>query len=99
MTGPLFQGKTCCVVINDRSLITRFIVSFQGKTCCVVGGCGFLGRHLVETLLDRGYSVNVFDIRSTFEDERASFFIGDLCKQEVIINLKAISSCAYFLSF
>ena len=55
----------------------------QGKLCTVVGGCGFLGRHMVEKLLERGYRVNVFDIRETFTDKRVKFFIGDLCKQEV----------------
>ena len=56
---------------------------FQGKKCAVIGGCGFLGRHIVEKLLERGYTVNVFDIRSTFDDERISFFVGDLCNKEV----------------
>ena len=55
----------------------------QGKSSAVVGGCGFLGRHLVEQLLDRGYSVNVFDIRKTFENEKVNFFTGDLCNREV----------------
>ncbi len=58
-------------------------VYFQGKKCTVVGGCGFLGRHIVEKLLEKGYSVNVFDIRSTFEDERVTFYVGDLCRREV----------------
>ncbi len=49
----------------------------------MVGGCGFLGRHMVELLLDRGYQVNVFDIRITFKDDRIRFFTGDLCKKEV----------------
>lgn len=49
----------------------------------MVGGCGFLGRHMVEKLLDRGYQVNVFDIRETFKDDRVKFFIGDLCNKEV----------------
>ena len=51
--------------------------------CTVVGGCGFLGRHMVEQLLERGYEVNVFDIRETFKDDRVKFFIGDLCNREV----------------
>ena len=42
-----------------------------------------MGRHIAEVLLENGYSVNVFDIRSTFEDERISFYIGDLCEAKV----------------
>lgn len=49
----------------------------------MVGGCGFLGRHIVEELLEKGYRVNVFDIRRSFEDDRVTFFVGDLCKKEV----------------
>ena len=52
--------------------------------CTVVGGCGFLGRHMVETLLSRGYQVKVFDLRITFDDERVQFFTGDLCTKEVL---------------
>ena len=38
---------------------------------------------MVELLLDKGYQVNVFDIRVTFKDDRIRFFTGDLCKKEV----------------
>ena len=57
----------------------------QGKLCTVVGGCGFLGRHIVDKLLEKGYRVNVFDIRQSFEDDNVTFFIGDLCYKEVTI--------------
>jgi len=53
------------------------------KTCLVIGGGGFLGRHIVEKLLEKGYGVHVFDIRRTFEDKQVEFFVGDLCKKEV----------------
>lgn len=53
----------------------------------VIGGCGFLGQHLCERLLERGYSVRVFDIRKTFENEKITFIIGDLCKKEVSVYL------------
>lgn len=49
----------------------------------MVGGCGFLGRHIVDKLLEKGYQVNVFDIRKSFEDARVKFFIGDLLHKEV----------------
>ena len=29
--------------------------------CLVLGGCGFIGSHLVDGLLDRGYDVSIFD--------------------------------------
>lgn len=52
----------------------------------VVGGCGFLGRHLVEGLVERGYKVRVFDLRTTFSMEEVEFSTGDLCKKEVYIT-------------
>lgn len=72
--------------------------SRKSKTCTVVGGCGFLGRHLVEALVGRGYQVSVFDIRSSFESEQVSFFQGDLCKKEdllpALIGASVVFHCA-----
>ena len=58
----------------------------QSKVCAVVGGCGFLGRHLTESLLARGYQVNVFDLKVTFENDQVRFFTGDLCRKEVRVE-------------
>ena len=58
----------------------------QSKVCAVVGGCGFLGRHLTEGLLERGYQVNVFDLKTTFENDQVRFFTGDLCRKEVMVE-------------
>uniref|UniRef100_A0A8C5QAJ7 Sterol-4-alpha-carboxylate 3-dehydrogenase, decarboxylating n=1 Tax=Leptobrachium leishanense TaxID=445787 RepID=A0A8C5QAJ7_9ANUR len=55
------------------------------KKCTVIGGSGFLGQYMVERLLDKGYSVNVFDIRQGFENDRVQFFIGDLCNKEDLL--------------
>ena len=57
--------------------------SLQPSTCLVIGGCGFLGRHLVEKLLDLGHRVHVVDLRVTFVDERVKFFNFDLCSVKV----------------
>ena len=69
--------------------------ALQGKSLCsaVVGGCGFLGRHLVEKLVERGYQVNVFDIRKSFEDDRVKFFVGDLCNKKVRDQSKLLVVC------
>ncbi|TMS17050.1 Sterol-4-alpha-carboxylate 3-dehydrogenase, decarboxylating [Larimichthys crocea] len=64
----------------------------SSKRCAVIGGSGFLGRHLVEKLLDRGYSVSVFDIRQSYELPGVTFHQGDLCdKQALLPALKDVS--------
>ncbi|KAI0228821.1 Sterol-4-alpha-carboxylate 3-dehydrogenase, decarboxylating [Lamellibrachia satsuma] len=59
---------------------------------------GFLGRHIVEKLLEKGYGVHVFDIRTTFDDEQVAFFVGDLCKKEDLLpsmkNVDTVFHCA-----
>nr|XP_061783643.1 sterol-4-alpha-carboxylate 3-dehydrogenase, decarboxylating-like [Nerophis lumbriciformis] len=57
----------------------------SNKRCAVIGGSGFLGRHLVEKLLDRGYTVAVFDIRQSFELPGVTFHQGDLCDMEALL--------------
>ena len=61
----------------------------QATRCTVIGGGGFLGRHIVQGLLSKGYQVNVFDIRRTFDDDRISFFEGNLCLKEVSLTGRA----------
>ncbi|KAG7484142.1 hypothetical protein MATL_G00046150 [Megalops atlanticus] len=64
----------------------------SSKRCAVIGGSGFLGRYLVEQLLDRGYSVSVFDIRQTYQLPGVTFHQGDLCdKQALLAALQGVS--------
>lgn len=63
----------------------------SNRRCAVIGGSGFLGRHLVEKLLDRGYTVSVFDIRQSYELPGVVFHQGDLCdKQALLTALKDV---------
>ncbi len=65
----------------------------------MIGGCGFLGRHMVELLLNRGYQVNVFDIRVTFKDDRVTFFTGDLCnKRDILPALEGVGTVFHHAS-
>lgn len=49
------------------------------RRALVTGGSGFVGRHLVQQLLDSGrYEVTVFDVRAVEGEERATYVVGDL---------------------
>ncbi|KAL7419024.1 erg26, C-3 sterol dehydrogenase [Cryptotrichosporon argae] len=53
----------------------------------VVGGCGFLGRHIVEQLVGRGETkVAVFDLVQRHFDSNITFFTGDISKLEDVTN-------------
>ena len=57
----------------------------QGTTekYLVIGGGGFLGKAIVDQLLDRGSIVSVFDMQKTFEDDRLEhYYIGNICNSD-----------------
>lgn len=84
-------------VLNTLKIVFALL---QG-VCLVTGAGGFLGRHLCERLLERGYTVRAFDIRKTFDDEHIKFFVGDLCNAEVRKSLltQCTVYCKALLSF
>ena len=66
-------------------------LDIRNRTCLVIGGCGFLGRHLVEDLIGRKWKVHVFDIRQTFDTAGVEFHVGDLCDKKALIT--AMQEC------
>lgn len=57
--------------------------STEPMKALVIGGGGFLGRHLLEDLFERGHEASVYDIRQTFQDKRFPFHVGDILDVEV----------------
>lgn len=51
----------------------------------VIGGSGFLGRHIVQQLRDRGDNVSVFDIVQRYHD--VPFYSGDITDEDQLASV------------
>eukprot|EP00742_Colponemidia_sp_Colp-10_P008768 GILJ01009516.1.p1 GENE.GILJ01009516.1~~GILJ01009516.1.p1 ORF type:complete len:351 (-),score=23.26 GILJ01009516.1:24-1076(-) len=60
--------------------------STRSPSYLVTGGCGFLGRYIVERLANRGDRVRVLDIAQTFELENVEFINGDVRELKVLLK-------------
>jgi sterol-4alpha-carboxylate 3-dehydrogenase (decarboxylating) len=56
----------------------------MSESYLVIGGSGFLGRHIVEALKDRGDNVATFDIVQRHFD--VPFYLGDITNEQDIGN-------------
>lgn len=57
----------------------------QSTRALVIGGCGFVGKHLVQQLLAAGHPVRVFDLQP-YPDPQVESVVGDLRKAEQVLQ-------------
>jgi nucleoside-diphosphate-sugar epimerase len=73
----------------------------EKKTILVTGGCGFIGSHLVETLVQRGYKVRILDNLSSGKLENivsipprdVEVLVGDVADRSTVDA--AVQGCEY----
>jgi len=62
--------------------------NLEHRTILVTGGAGFIGSHLVDALIERGYKVVVIDNLSTGKKEhinkKAKFYKIDICSPRIV---------------
>src|SRR5688572_33404823 len=65
----------------------------------VTGGAGFLGSHLVDTLVARGHDVTIFDrTRSKWASDRVKQVVGELGDRDALAEVVAGKDAVFHLA-
>lgn len=69
----------------------------------VTGGSGFIGSHLVNSLVASGHQVSILDNNVTSNPElgqnsKAVYFLGDVCDSKLVNHLVFQSDCVFHLA-
>ncbi|MHA1396235.1 MAG: NAD-dependent epimerase/dehydratase family protein [Candidatus Heimdallarchaeaceae archaeon] len=80
----------------------------MSKRALVTGGCGFIGSHLVDTLISNGYFVTVVDnltantnlkyLQRHIDEGMAEFYKYDLTNFELLNSIKSNFECLFHLA-
>lgn len=76
-----FYASTSSPSPPSRPSVTLAVVMSRDNYL-VIGGSGFLGRHIVEALVNRGDAVSVLDIVQRYHD--VPFYMADISVQEQV---------------
>src|SRR5258708_33189342 len=93
-------GSLLCTPLHHSKLCGKLKIAMVAKgSYLVIGGCGFLGRHIVEQLLARGeHAVAVFDLVQRHHDKNVQFFTGDICNPNDLNHALQKVSLLFYLS-
>ncbi len=70
----------------------------QNDPVCVIGGSGFLGSHVADSLTDKGYKVRIFDIQdSKWRTADQEMLVGSILDRAALSE--AIEGCRYVYNF
>eukprot|EP00894_Picocystis_sp_ML_P005114 jgi/Pico_ML_1/55631/g1293.t1 len=77
----------------------RLDADMEATTVLCTGGGGFLGRHVVQAMLDEGAHVRIFDLAPTMhlrEDGRATYVQGDLRDKSQVLEERVTDFQLFF---
>jgi UDP-glucose 4-epimerase len=64
----------------------------------VTGGGGFIGKHLINLLTEKGYHVSLLDRSDKIDDKRVKVFKGDVCDRKVVAKAMKGMDYVYHLA-
>src|SRR5689334_22236597 len=100
MTFSTWQVDCSSCLSGDDRLICRSARRWRGRMACylVTGGAGFIGSHLVDTLMGSGHSIRVLDDLSTGQRRNvakgAELVVGDVADPgDVTSAMQGVDGC------
>jgi len=87
LRNQLGSAEVTPLVRPGVSFCSPTLTMSSQESYLVIGGCGFLGRNIVEALLARGeLQVAVFDLVQRHFDTNVQFFTGDIADETAVSN-------------
>ena len=98
-----------CTMRMPAQVVARLSTFYQDRTVCVTGGAGFIGGHLIDTLLTVGATVQVIDDLSNadlahlgplidMEPDRVCFVHGSILEDQALADAAGNAKTIFHLA-